>query len=650
MGVGEVSSVPPGVSGAGVRVIAPDGMKSKLLRFVDERLGVAAWSRETLDRPIVGGASWPRALGATLAMLFLVEIVTGIALAAIYAPSTQTAWASVHFLQNRIWWGSLVRGMHHHAADGMIVLMGLHIVHVLFTRGYRAPREFNWWLGVLLFGLVVATAHFGALLPWDQRAYWITRVESSIMGALPGGQTVQRLFQGGGDISALTITRLYALHVALLPLLCLLVISAHARLARRHGPTAPSSVPDDAKTTGLSEDDVEALRARGVRVETYWPDQALRNAVVMFVVVVAVWLAAKRMPAPLEAPADPASQYPARPEWYLLWLFKLRHALEGPYEFVATALVPGVLGGALMLVPLVDRSASKRFSARLPALGLGLFVLAALGGSTMIAMRSDARDRGLQRARQDVDRRSQRARLLAMNGIPPEGALDLVQNDPLTRPGELYEDQCAGCHAPPGTPHRDAHGRRTNARAPALEGFATREWIRAFLISPHGSDFMGRTANDRDEGIDDMPPQGRRLGDEGMRAVVEFVYSQSIEPGDAPAEPGLVAQGRDVYFERCTSCHTGPRNPEDTEPPEGDAPDLTAWGSRRWVRDQILHPEIPANYGQRNRMPAFEERLYAREVSHIVEHVRRLRRRPAPPIEAPPPPRPEPAPAAAPAE
>jgi mono/diheme cytochrome c family protein len=200
----------------------------------------------------------------------------------------------------------------------------------------------------------------------------------------------------------------------------------------------------------------------------------------------------------------------------------------------------------------------------------------------------------------------------------------------------LFEQYCAQCHAPVGTPARDAHGQRTNARAPTLDGFGSRGWIRALLNNPDAPDLFGRTE------IHDMPSQARRLRD-NFDAVVEYVYSQAVENGDPPADAALAHRGDEVYHQRCTVCHQGGGDQSETDPADRDAPDLTGWGSRQYLRDQILHPDAPANYGARNHMPVFSDRLQGRELEWVIDYTRSLRARPAPVVQPPPPPPPEPA-------
>ncbi len=605
--------------------------------FLEERIGLASVRSAALEMPLPGGARLSRTLGMITVMLLLIEFTTGIALATVYAPSTGTAWASVFYIEHHFYWGSPVRGLHYWAAQTMLVVVILHLLVTLVAGAYRRPREVNWWAGLGLFALTFLAVHSGSLLPWDQKAFWTTRVEGAIASMVPVfGPWTQRMIQAGSDLNSLSITRMYGVHVGAVPVLLVLLVLGHMALVRKHHPTPPASFPDEVAN------DPAAARARGLKVGTYWPDQAAIDALASLAVLGLIWFLAKRHHAPLEAPAEPDGDYPARPEWFLLGLYKLRKLFEGPREVIATVLVPSAMGMYFVALPLLDRGTSRRLSKRIPHVSIGLLIVFSVVGYTVYGMRHDARDPVFQRARRDVDERAARAVQMASVGIPPEGPLEMVRNDPLRRPGELYAEHCNTCHAPNGTPLRNAHGERTNARAPTLDGFGTREWVRAVLNDPQAPDLFCRTA------IDDMPSQTRRLGGD-FEAVVEYMYSQSLEPGDPPANAALARQGDEVYHNRCTVCHQGPGDLSETEAEERDAPDLTGWGSRRYIREQMLHPDAPTGYGARNHMTAFGDRLEPREIEWVIDYTRGLRTTRRAPVVPVAPPRAE-TPAETPAE
>src|SRR5262249_11962688 len=153
-------------------------------------------------------------------------------------------------------------------------------------------------------------------------------------------QMLQRIAQGGNDYGNLTLTRFYALHVVVLPLATFALIGAHLYFFRRHGVTPRAA---------MSDADLERRR------DTFWPKQVAYDAAFAFVVIAIIaWLAMARG-APLEAPADPSSNFIARPEWYFLFLFQLLKYFEGPLQVVGTVVVPGLVATFLILLPFLDR-------------------------------------------------------------------------------------------------------------------------------------------------------------------------------------------------------------------------------------------------------------------------------------------------------
>ena len=199
---------------------------SRLGDFLDERVGHRKLLAHALEEPIQGGARWAHVFGSALLGSFLVQAVTGVALMTSYAPSEQTAWASVHYITFTQSGGWLLRGLHHFGAQAMVIVLAMHLLQVALFGAYKKPREVNWWLGLGLLALTLGFALTGYLLPWDQKGYWATRVATNIAGTVPVvGDATQKLMQGGAEYGSLTPTRFYALHVAVLPALLVILVA-----------------------------------------------------------------------------------------------------------------------------------------------------------------------------------------------------------------------------------------------------------------------------------------------------------------------------------------------------------------------------------------------------------------------------------------
>ena len=242
-----------------------------LFNWLDHRTGYRAFVHEALYERIPGGARWRYVWGSTLVFAFFVQVVTGIFLWMSYSPSAQTAWESVYFIQFQTQGGWLLRGIHHFTSQAMVVLLALHLLQVVIDGAYRAPREVNFWLGLILMQIVLGLSLTGYLLPWDQKGYWATRVATNLLSLVPVvGKSLQAIVVGGPDYGHHTLTRFFALHAGVLPALLILFLVLHVALFRRHG--ICHKVP-----------------AKG-RESSFWPDQVLRDAVACFAVLAVVLL------------------------------------------------------------------------------------------------------------------------------------------------------------------------------------------------------------------------------------------------------------------------------------------------------------------------------------------------------------------------
>ena len=559
--------------------------------WLDERIGHRAMLARWLDHPLGGGASWAAAIGGAIAFDFAVLALTGALLATAYAPTPQAAWASVHFITHAMPGGWLVRGVHHFASHAMIVLVGAHLAHAVAVGAYKKPREVWFWLGLALAGLLLASAITGHALPWDQQGYWARRVESGIIGMAPGiGGWLAQMIQGGPELGALGLARMHAAHVVVLPALVVALLWLRARVA------------ESTATTGDP-----------------YAKQLARNLVVALAVLVACVMLAKAMGAPLDAPADASSDYPARPEWFLMSLFRLRKFFHGAGEFWGTAVLPQVIALYVAALPLIDRKA-ETIRARAPM--LAPVVLAALGAGALhvMAVRHDAADADYAKARAKANAQATLARNAAMAGVPPSGPLDM----PELRGRQIFERACASCHV------LDGLGDRSKANAPKLDGWGTEAWLLAMLHDPDAPDFFGKTPYKEEMPSVDAPASPRKPMATGaeMEAVAIFLAAQGDEPTDPPRDKAKLDVGAKIVREKCTTCHLFEGKGDDEG--SGTAPDLTKYGSIAWTRAQIANPASPSTYhdkavdqpDSKGHMPRFDGDLSAADIDLVARWTR----------------------------
>jgi ubiquinol-cytochrome c reductase cytochrome b subunit len=519
-----------------------------LFNWLDHRTGYRAFVHEALYERIPGGVRWRYVWGSTLVFAFFVQVITGIFLWMSYSPSAQTAWESVYFIQFQTQGGWLLRGIHHFTSQAMVVLLALHLLQVVIDGAYRAPREVNFWLGLILMQIVLGLSLTGYLLPWDQKGYWATRVATNLLSLVPVvGKSLQALVVGGPDYGHHTLTRFFALHAGVLPALLVLFLVLHVALFRRHG--ICHKVP-----------------AKGLE-SSFWPDQVLRDAVACFAVLAVVLLLAihfnvpgllrgeltpEHLGAELGAPADSSLPYSAaRPEWYFLFLFQFLKLFEGGGESgerLGAIVLPGVAMFVLFLMPLVGR---WKWGHRWNVVFL-LAMLVGIAGLTGAAVWEDQRARWTDGAQfseiadlaanlghdeqkisahfagdpakiadyrrrlaqyeayrksadflaavKSAEQQAQRVFQLAAgpNRIPPEGALSLVRDDPRLQGPRLFAAYCANCHThidPGEIDSPAAQSQLAKASASNLFGFASRPWI-AGLLNPKkiaGPEYFGAT-------------------------------------------------------------------------------------------------------------------------------------------------------------
>ncbi|HME59783.1 MAG TPA: cytochrome bc complex cytochrome b subunit [Candidatus Binatia bacterium] len=333
----------------------------KLWLWLDERVGLSdmAYLAKKKEIPLHRHTFWYYFGGMTL-FLFMVQVTTGILLLLYYRPSAGEAFESIQFLMTEVQFGWLVRSIHAWSANLMIFAMFIHLFSALFLQAYRAPREITWLSGGGLLGLMLAFGFTGYLLPWNELAFFATRVGTEIPGVVPVvGPFLRRLLRGGNDVTGATLTRFYGIHVAILPAIVTVVLGIHLFLVQKHGMSRPPSVE-----TG------EASK----RTMPFFPNFLLRDLVGWLCALGVLAALAAYFPAELGKKADPFQPAPIgiKPEWYFMAMFQTLKLLPSHILGIEGELL-GVLGfGAIGLIlvgmPFLDRSPRRgKMSSRLAA-------------------------------------------------------------------------------------------------------------------------------------------------------------------------------------------------------------------------------------------------------------------------------------------
>lgn len=613
-------------------------MIRSLLKWLDHRVGYREILHEALYERVPGGARWRYVWGSTLVFTFSVQVITGLFLWTAYSPSAQTAWESVYYIQHEMTWGSVVRGLHHFTAQAMVVLMAIHLVQVIIDGAYKAPREVNFWLGLILMQIVLGLSLTGYLLPWDQKGYYATKVATKIMGATPVvGEELQTLVQGGKEYGHHTLTRFFAMHAGLLPGALMAFLGLHLYVFRRHGLTVKDR--DHAPET------------------TFWPDQVLKDgiaclAVLALVLVLAIWKGAE-----LSAPANPSEAYAAaRPEWYFLFLFRfLKFEAVEHYGLAFGAIyVPGALMAVVAAMPLIGRAAlGHKFNVAFTwSLSIGIGVL------TLMAFYEDGTAEDHQAATLEAHRDGERIQELAggANKIPVTGAVTLLREDPFTQGPRLFAKHCYSCHRYNGHDGRgrlvyeaseNGGNRVALPTAVDLGNFASRDWMRAVVVSysqhfaPLKNAGWFKKAKDGDEILNpdesemadwsgDIEALTDKKNEKNVDALVEFLVQQAAHHGTS-VEARLAKTGREIAVGEaqwqggidvsCADCHETIGEQGFVSIPDSDDPsypNLSGYGSAKWLKDFISNPGAAQHYAGKNQMPSYAKRMTSQELDLLV--------------------------------
>src|SRR3954464_839262 len=209
--------------------------------WIDERTSLSGGLRWMMFRKVPKGTNWFYTLGSATMFAFLSQAVTGVFLAMYYRPDAAGgAYESMRHVNDDVFLGEFVHGMHKWGSTVMVILVFLHMARTFFFGAYKYPRELNWVIGVVLLILTMAMSFTGYLLPFDQRSFWATIVGVNINGTGPIiGPYLSDFLRAGPDFTATTLSRFYSIHMLLIPGALAALIGAHLYLVAKLGTTAP---------------------------------------------------------------------------------------------------------------------------------------------------------------------------------------------------------------------------------------------------------------------------------------------------------------------------------------------------------------------------------------------------------------------------
>ncbi len=572
-------------------------MRIRIMNWLDSRTGSNRLINSYKNRVLPDGASWILSSAGCLFWLFVIEVITGLLLMTCYSPSVPSAWASVHYIDG-LPGGEFIRGLHYYNSQALIILFTIHTLRVLLMASFRKPKEIIWITGILIAPAMVVWAVTGNPLPGTLDGFSQINVEGNIIASTPiVGPIFRKLLLGGDEVGNRTITHLYFLHVALFPIIMGLLLGLHITQIYRHS------------------DKIDDLDKSNTKAVPYWPYQSIRNlttfSLIFGLICGMVWFYGH----PLKVPADSGIHHVPRPEWYFIFLFELRRYFTGQWEVVATLIIPGIALTLLLLMPLIDRISSEKTSKVMRYLIVTGGILT-WSGLTMLSVLRDHSDVDYQHSKTHLAALTARVNELAdHDGVPPQGAITLLRNDPKIQGPILFIKHCSSCHS-----HADANGKGIIAESPSapnLYQFGSREWIQG-LLDPEkiqSEHYFGKTEFKEGEMAEWILSSGDSEEEEDikdfkaeMKQVVISLSAQAQLKSQAEMDKkdtDLIREGDTVIKEGigCTDCHQYHDAGE-----LGSGPDLTDYASRSWMVDFISNPAHERFYSDSNdRMPKFHD-------------------------------------------
>ncbi len=317
--------------------------------------------------PVFYGSVW-YFLGGISLFLFIIQVITGILLVLYYQPGANTSFESVKFIVSKVEFGWLIREIHAWSANLFIFFVFSHMFTVFFAKAYRKPREMTWFTGMILLFMSLIFGFSGYLLPWNELAYFATKVGTDIAGVVPWiGDFMLKLLRSGDEVSGATLTRFYGIHTAVLPLIFTIFLAIHLVLIQIQGMSIPPEL----------EKIPEAKR----KSIPFFPDFVIHDFIIWMIVLNIIALLAVFFPWELGIKADSLASAPAgiRPEWYFMFMFETLKLIPPHVLFIEGELF-GILifmvGGLIwFFVPFFDRKANIGIRSRFWSyFGIGLIV------------------------------------------------------------------------------------------------------------------------------------------------------------------------------------------------------------------------------------------------------------------------------------
>ncbi|MDO4569164.1 MAG: cytochrome b N-terminal domain-containing protein [Planctomycetia bacterium] len=645
-------------------------MIKKFFNWLDDRTGLLSFLK------VVGERRWIKSLMALKVwpalMLFLVVVqaITGFILWMHYSPGSRSSYESVYYIQNVLWGGWLVRGLHHVSAQVFVAAAILYVLKQIFFGLYKAPREVVFWLSLIIFFFGLGACLTGDLLAWTQNGYGATMVRVKYLTQVPiVGQMLFELAVGGGTVTTLTITRFLALHIGVFAAGVIGLLIFHAVCDAR----AEKKVLDEdlasGKITIPAQNEKSCGGCRSTGIARWWSCQAAINSLVCLIAMVLILFfvyghsfnnfgaysettlesgevinPGQHLGAPLGPPADTDPTIPfgtARPEWSFRGLYQYALFFSGSIsEFILIFCIPTVVLGVIFLMPFIAR---VRFGHIFNVAYISIFSIVMIS-LTMISYQNDADNADFQQTEREARETAARVFELvhARGGFTSEGALAMLKSDWKTQGKVLFKQHCATCHqfAPKDEKAVGPYFRLEEPTAPNIYAMQTKEWMAGWMDPEtiRSSNYYGYKDSQLVKGEmvkflrQDLPeifdledPEEKADVERMIGLVTETLVAESVLAAPRERTPegkpvGISEEALEAYdILSCSNCHEFYHFGGNTK----TGPSLTGYASRDWLKKMIADPT--PFFKTNDKMPIYyqegsdQNRLTLEEIDMVTE-------------------------------
>lgn len=331
----------------------------KIENWLDERFDLTP-IRNLIEHkkvPVHGHSIWYYMGGISL-FLFIIQVFTGLLLLMYYIPGENAAYESVQFIITKVSFGWLIRNLHSWSANLMVLFIFLHMFSVFFTKAFRKPRELTWVTGFVLLLLAMGFGFSGYLLPWNELAFFATKVGTDIVAVVPFiGEELKIILRGGEDVTGATLSRFFGIHVAILPAIFTSLLVIHLFFVQRQGMSEP--------------EEFEQQTEKEKKYIPFFPNFVLQDALLWIIVLIGLLSLTLFFPWELGLKADALASAPLgiNPEWYFMFMFETLKLLPAHILFVEGEVVGifafAVAGIIWMFIPFVKFSKKKDLNSKI---------------------------------------------------------------------------------------------------------------------------------------------------------------------------------------------------------------------------------------------------------------------------------------------